>query len=283
MPEGAEAMSLLGKPLYSNPPNAFLIEQYEAAKAAFTAHPTNADTLIWYGRRAAYLGNYQEAINIFTIGIEQHPDNPRMYRHRGHRYITVREFDKAIMDLEKGSELIQNTDDEVEPDGMPNELGIPVSTLHGNIYYHLGLAYYLKNDRERALKTFQKCLDASTNDDNIVSATHWVYMILRRMDLPDLAEKYLARIFTEMDVVENQAYYQLCLFYKGLITLEELEAQNQAIASSDATTYGIGNWYYYNAQKNKAKEIFEGILAKNSWNSFGYIAAEADLVNLWDE
>ncbi len=281
--EGAQAISLRGEPLFSKGPNIQLIEQYNAAKAAFEAHPDNVDTLIWYGRRAAYMGNYREAIDIYSIGIERFPDNPRLYRHRGHRYLTVREFNNAIKDLEKGSELIQNTEDEVEPDGMPNELGVPVSTLHGNIYYHLGLAYYFKNDRERSLKAFQKCLDAAVNDDNIVSATHWIYMILQRMLLPDLAEKYLAPIFTEMDVVENKAYYQMCLFYKGLMTLDELEAQSRSSTSSDAITYGIGNWYYYNQQQDKAKEIFEELIKKDSWNSFGYIAAEADLVNLFGE
>ncbi len=281
--EGAQAISLLGETLYSKGPSIQLIEQYEAAKSAYEAHPDNVDTLIWYGRRAAYMGNYREAIDIYSIGLKHFPDNAKLYRHRGHRYITVREFDNAIKDLEKGSELIKDTEDEVEPDGMPNELGIPISTLHGNIYYHLGLAYYLKNDRERSLQAFKKCLDAAVNDDNIVSATHWIYMILRRMLLPDLAEKYLGPIFPGMDVVENKAYYQMCLFYKGLMTLEDLEEQNRSSISSDAITYGIGNWYYYNDQEARAREIYEGILEKNSWNSFGYIAAEADLVNLLGE
>ena len=68
--EGAQAISLLGEPLYSKGPSIQLIEQYEAAKAAYEAHPDNVDTLIWYGRRAAYMGNYREAIDIYSIGIK---------------------------------------------------------------------------------------------------------------------------------------------------------------------------------------------------------------------
>jgi hypothetical protein len=40
--------------------------------------------------------------------------------------------------------------------------------------------------------------------------------------------------------------------------------------------YGIGNWYFYNGEKDKAKEIFQKILGGGSWASFGFIAAESD-------
>ena len=63
-----------------------------------------------------------------------------MYRHRGHRYVSIREFDRAIADLEYAATLIEGTEDEIEPDGMPNAMNIPVSSLHSNIWYHLGLA-----------------------------------------------------------------------------------------------------------------------------------------------
>ncbi len=78
-----------------------------------------------------------------------------MYRHRGHRYITLREFDKAIADFNKAVELIEGTDDIVEPDGAPNAAGIPTSTLHTNIWYHLGLAHYLKGDFAAALLAYE--------------------------------------------------------------------------------------------------------------------------------
>ena len=42
----------------------------------------------------------------FSRGVAAHPEDPRMYRHRGHRYITVRELDKAVADLSKASALV---------------------------------------------------------------------------------------------------------------------------------------------------------------------------------
>ena len=59
------------------------------------------DALIWLGRRNAYLGNYKDAIGIYTEGIQKYPNDARFYRHRGHRLITLRCFDDAIADLRK--------------------------------------------------------------------------------------------------------------------------------------------------------------------------------------
>jgi tetratricopeptide (TPR) repeat protein len=148
---------------------------------------TNPESLIWVGRRLAYLGRYQEAIEKFSLGIELFPNDARFLRHRGHRWITLREFDKAIEDLESATRLIEGTCDQVEPDGQPNAAGIPTSTLHTNIWYHLGLARFLKGDFEKALAAYQRCLAAATNHDMRVATIDWQYMTLRRLNRIDEA------------------------------------------------------------------------------------------------
>ena len=165
----------MGKVYQLNDPSEKMLENHEQAKKEFEANPTDIDAIIWYGRRTAYLGQYPEAIQIYSDGIQQYPDEPRFYRHRGHRYISIREFDKAIADLKKAAELIQGTKNEVEPDGMPNAMNIPVSSLHGNIYYHLGLAYYLTGQLDEAYDAYLKCRASGSRYDNIVSSTHWLY------------------------------------------------------------------------------------------------------------
>ena len=67
--------------------------------------------------------------------------------------------------------MIKGLANQVEPDGMPNAQNIPVSALHGNIFYHLGLAYYLRHDFDKALLAYIDCLDATQNDDNLVSVS----------------------------------------------------------------------------------------------------------------
>lgn len=273
-PEPA-AVSLMGKPLYSPAPSERILEKYREYKAAYEGDPQNADNLIWFGRFTAYSGDYEGAISIFTKGIEAFPDDPRMYRHRGHRYITTRKFGLAIEDFKRAALLIQGKPDEVEPDGMPNARNIPVSTLHGNIWYHLGLVYYLEHDLGNALEAYQNCLATGTSADNVVSATHWLYMILRRLDRKEEADGYLEAVTADMDVIENIDYHRICLFYKGELSLEKLLSGAQDQNAGDAVKYAVGNWFFYNGERDKAREVFDDILGGKSWASFGYIAAES--------
>lgn len=165
---------------------------------------------------------------------------------------------------------------------MPNAQNIPVSTLHGNIWYHLGLAYYLEHDYEKAYYAYLKCRASGKLPDNIVSSTHWLYMIQRRLGNIELANKMLEPITMNMDVIENQSYHNLCKLYKGLIPLDSLLHNGTGSPSNDAISYGISNWYYYGDQKEKAKETMESLVESKSWSSFGYIAAESDLIEYFD-
>ncbi|WP_133556343.1 tetratricopeptide repeat protein [Algoriphagus boseongensis] len=274
----------LGK-IYPIPtPGEKTLAQYEEAKSNFEANPEDVDALIWYGRRTAYLGQYKQAIEIYSEGIEKFPNEARLYRHRGHRYISIREYDKAIADLEKAAKLIQGTPNEIEPDGMPNALNIPVSSLHGNIYYHLGLAYYLVGDYEKAYQAYLKCRDSGSQYDNIVSSTHWLYMIQQRIGNPTKADSLLAPIYPDSTVIENQSYADLCLLYKGLLPVDSLIQQGPGgNPSNDAVRYGVANWYLYHRDTSNAKKMMEELLETNSFASFGYLAAEQDWIKLFSQ
>ena len=78
--------------------------------------------------------------------------------------------------------------------------------------------------------------------------------------------------------IENFAYHKLCLFYKGEISEEELLGGEDSASANDAVLYGLGNWYFYNGNPEQAKATFDDILSRDSWNSFGYIAAEVDMM-----
>ena len=284
-PSKPEAHSLFGQPFYAPPLSGEKTQEYTeklaAAERDAAANPGDADRLIWVGRRTAYLGRFRDAIAVFTRGIAQWPDNPRLYRHRGHRYVTVREFDHAITDLEKATGLIRTLPDEVEPDGLPNKQNIPTSTLHSNIWYHLGLAYYLKGDFENARRCFVECMKFSTNDDMICATTDWLYMTLRRLGREAEARAVLEPIRADMRILENVAYHDRLMLYKGERTPESLLAAQSDDPVEIATHgYGVGNWYFCNGKIDQAKEIFRKVLASPQWNAFGYIAAEADLARL---
>ena len=278
-----EATSLSGKPLYpvELAERAKLEADLAQAERDLAAKPNDADAMIWVGRRLGYLWRYRDAIAMFSKGIAQHPENPRLYRHRGHRYISIRQFDRAIADFDKAVALIRGTKDEIEPDGAPNPSGKPRSTLHFNIWYHLALAHYLKGDFQKAADAYVECMKVSNNDDAITATSDWQWMTLMRLGRKAEAAKVLERITPKMEILENGSYHRRLLMYKGLEKPEALLDPAKADALTIATQgYGVGNWYLVNGDRARARETFEKVVAGSYWSAFGFIAAEADLQRL---
>ena len=279
--QDVEATSLLGQPLQRpsvpDPARQTYEQKLDEARRAYDRAPRNADSIIWLGRRTAYLGRYRDAISIFAEGIAVHPGDARMYRHRGHRYISVRELDRAIADLTRAAELTAGHVDEIEPDGIPNSLNTPTSTLQSNIWYHLGLAHYLKGDFLRARAAYREAMTVSMNPDMLVATSHWLYMTLRRMGRTAEAQVMLAPISREMAIIENDAYHRLLLLYKGELSPDSLAPAGTDALNDASVGYGVGNWHLYNGRRDEAARVFRQVLAGGNWPAFGYIAAEAEL------
>lgn len=277
-----EAYSLTGAPLYPPDPlpnRAKLERDLQDAQSA--ANTPTADAIIWVGRRQAYLWRYQEAIATFTRGARAHAEDPRMYRHRGHRYLTIRKIAEGREDLERAAALIAGRPDEIEPDGAPNAAGKPRSTLHFNVWYHLALAYYLQAQYDRAAGAWMHCLRVSTNDDSVVAATDWLWMTLMRLGRRGEAAQLLDRITPKMDILENGAYHRRLLMYKGLATPESLLDTSAADDTMIATQgYGVANYYLVNGDTARARALLQRITQGRGWNAFGFLAAEADLARM---
>jgi tetratricopeptide (TPR) repeat protein len=252
----------------------------EDAEAVHLEKPNEADSILWLGRRTAYLGRYKNAVRIFSSGAVLFKDDARFYRHRGHRYLTLRCFDDAIRDFERAVRLTQGKPDEIEPDGLPNSQNIPTSTLQANIWYHLGLAQYLKGDFVRALQAYEEAEKVSNNNDMRVATGYWHYMTLRRLGKKKEAKKILKTFAGKIEVIENGDYLNLIRLNRGEVKAETLLSQIRGDANtleSASLGYGIGNYFLYNGDKEKAVTIFRKIVAGDQWASFGYIAAEVEL------
>ncbi len=274
---GTQGQSLDGKALLPAEPNERVLQMLESARTAWEQDSSQVENWIWLGRWTAYAGDYRRAINIYSQAMVHFPGEPRLFRHRGHRYISIREFDRAIFDFEMAASLIRGKENSVEPDGMPNAQNIPISTLHGNIWYHLGLAHFLKHQYPQALEAYEQGLVSTSNDDNVVSVTHWLYTIHRLMGNVEAAQQVLDPIRKEMNIIENQSYHQLCLLYKGMIDDTELMKDVPASSAGDATRFGLAMWYRYNNDSAKSEQLLKATLEGPVWASFGYIAAEAAL------
>src|SRR6266850_8045603 len=129
------------------------------ADSALARDPRNVDKIIQLGVAQSGVRQYREAIETFTRGLKIAPDNALLYRWRGHRYLSVREFDKAMADLTKGA-------------GMD-------STIYG-IWYHLGIVRYARGDFGGAADAFARAQPRAPDAAELAGATDWLWMSLSR-------------------------------------------------------------------------------------------------------
>jgi tetratricopeptide (TPR) repeat protein len=251
-----EAVSPAGAKFYAQPDEK---GQVAEAEKKLAAEPRNVDLIIALGIEQARIWRYRDAIATYSRGLEMAPNNPLLYRHRGHRYISIRQFDKAVADLERGAKLDDKSFD---------------------IWYHLGLAHYLRGEFERAAAAYEKCRAVAANDDSVIAVSDWLYMTYRRMNKTAEANRVLERITPDMKVEENRSYFDRLLLYKGL--KKESELINDKMSDLEVATvgYGIGNWHLYNGGRDRAREYFEKVVATRYWPAFGFIAAETELARM---
>jgi tetratricopeptide (TPR) repeat protein len=255
-PGQPEAVSPSGVKFFSQPDEKGVVAEAEKKLAA---DQKNIELIIALGRAQATVWRYRDAIATYTRGIEIDPSNAMLYRHRGHRYITTRQFDKAVADMERAAKLNDKDFD---------------------IWYHLGLAYNLKGRFADAAAAYEKAYAVAEKDDSRIAASDWLYMSYRRAGDKTRAAQALDRITPDMKVEENKSYFDRLMLYKGL--KKETEILNDKLTDLEIATvgYGIANWYLYNGDKAKAKELFQRITAGKYWPAFGFIAAETELTRM---
>jgi tetratricopeptide (TPR) repeat protein len=231
-----------------------------AAEQKLAADPKNVDLIIALGRAQANAWRYQDALATYSRGITLAPKNAMLYRWRGHWYISTRQFNKAVADLEKAARLKADDFD---------------------IWYHLGLAYYLQGQFDKAALAYEKCravAEQGGKDDSIIAISDWLYMTYRRLGKTAQAAQVLDRITPQMKVEENKSYFDRLLFYKGLKQEADLINIEKATDLEIATLgYGLGNWHLYNGDQAQAATYFHRIVKGKYWPAFGFIAAEAEL------
>jgi len=284
LPEGVEARALDGR-LLSPPPLPAAVEadreaKLAAARAALQQAPGDRDAWIWLGRRLGYLGRYRDAIDVYTEALERWPGDPFLLRHRGHRFLSVREFARAERDLARAAEACRVVRDEVEPDGLPVPGRPPHSSLHFNVYYHLALARFVQGDMESAVDGWLRCLACSDDDESRVAVTHWLWCARMRVGAAAGAGATVQGITADMDVVENTAYHQLCLLYKGERTRRQLTAGEGS--SGAAMRFGLAHHALVIDYREEGEAALRFLAAQSGWAAFGVIAAEAEVQRGFD-
>jgi tetratricopeptide (TPR) repeat protein len=228
------------------------------AQAALATDPKNIQRIIDLGVAQSGARQFREAIRTFTRGLAIAPNDPMLYRWRGHRYLSVRELDRAKTDLEKGFALD--------------------STNYG-ILYHLGIVRYIRGDFAGAAAMFQRAQPRAPDAGELAGSTDWLWMSLMRAGRKADAEAMLAR--RPDSLVVNNAYARRLKLYRGEIGPDAVFTPADTADVQVATlSYGLGNWYLVRGDTARAKTLFQRSVQSGGWPGFGFMVSEAELRRL---
>jgi tetratricopeptide (TPR) repeat protein len=279
LPNSAQTISLLGDTLKTEidslPPA--LASRIDSLSALSLEGDQLVDSYVWEARKTAYTGDYRTALTQLSSAIIEFPNEPQLYRHRGHRYITLREFDLAIRDFQIAARLFEGKEDITEMDGLPNAQNIPLSSLQTNTWYHLGLAHYLKAEYDLANQAYLKGLEVADNNDMRVAFWYWQYMAMRKAGHDMEAGKMLEQVSPGMEMIENTSYHELLMVFKGVFTPDELLGAENSELDNSTLGYGLGFWHHINGRTERAEQIWQDVYDSGNWAAFGFIASEAEL------
>jgi tetratricopeptide (TPR) repeat protein len=274
-----ETMGFSGQPLYANPADSMAVIKHDSlVKALALKGPLTEDDFITIGRSQVAIGQFRGAVETYSGGLLRFPDSYRLLRHRGHRYINLRELDKAITDLNRAEELIRSQPDVYEFDAA----GKPGPTYQHNIWYHIGLVHFLKRNFTAAAEAFEKSLATAYKGNDKAGASDWLYNCYMRAGMNDKAAAVAKPFTMEFDIEpKDYPYYRRLLLFNNVIQPSELvnEAKpGDSLTLNDMTKmYGLANYYLYHGDTAKAQSLYAKVLQANAWQGFAYASAELDI------
>lgn len=236
-------------------------EAITKARAALAADPRNVARIIDLGVAQSGARHFREAIATFTRGLEIEPDNALLLRWRGHRYLSVREFDRAHADLTRGSTL--------DP------------SIYGN-WYHLGIVQFARGEFAAAATSFERAQRIAPDPGELAGSTDWLWMSLSRAGRVADAKAMLDRKpESRMPPIDN-AYTRRLKLYRGEIGPDAVITPADTDEVQIATlAFGLGNWHLIKGDTAQARAAFErSVRSTGGWPGFGFILSEVELQRL---
>ena len=224
------------------------------AQRALAEEPQSVARIIALGVAQSGVRQFREAIETFTRGLRIAPNDAMLYRWRGHRYLSVREFAKAKADLTRGLALD--------------------STNYG-ILYHLGIVRFAAGDFAGAADAMQRAQPRAPDAGELAGATDWLWMSLMRAGKAAEARAMLERRPDSLPT--TVAYAQRLRMYRGEIGPEQVFTPADTSDIAVATlSYGIGNWFLVRGDTVQARRWFDRSIASGGWPAFGFIISEVE-------
>jgi tetratricopeptide (TPR) repeat protein len=272
-----QTLSLFGDELYAQEDTT---GQIADADRALMEDLENVDLLIDAGRVRRNFWHYRQAMELYTRAAELAPEDWRPYRFRGHRHMSLRQFDQAIDDLERARDL---------------------APLNWDVAYHLALAYFYAGRFDDAADEYVRCLDladdpeaqaadseafrsCSANGDDpesMVAMTEWAVRSLMRAGRHDEAEALLSALPDDLSIQTNVAYHHNLLVTRGEMDRQEvLDPGPDGPYRRETVGYGVANLMIVEGDTTGAVELLRELMDDPWWPGFGRIAAEVELARL---
>jgi tetratricopeptide (TPR) repeat protein len=227
------------------------------ARAEQTLHtdPLSVPKFVQRGVAQAGARQMQEAVQTFTRAMAIAPNDPILYRWRGHRNLSVRNFDAAMTDLTRGY-------------GMD-------STMYG-ILYHLGVLRFVRGDFNAAADAFARAQRRAPDGGELAGSTDWLWMSLQRAGRSAEAAAMLARRPDSLPA--TNAYARRLRLYRGeILPITVLTPADTSDIDVATLAFGLGNWYMVKGDTVRARELFRRSVQSGGWPAFGFMASEAEL------
>lgn len=227
------------------------IEDYAGAAEqlgyALDIDPSSEDR--WRTLLSLYMqaDDYAKSAEKGETALRYHPSSAMIHLMLGTDYNLMKEYDKALSNLNKSMELTDSVDYEA------------VSQIMSS----MGDVYYAKGDRDSAFVYYDKAI--SIDPDNLLALNNCAYYLaVEGRDL-DKAEEMSARTIKERpDDATSLDTYAWVMFRKKNYT-EAMAYIDKAIANSEDPSeelyHHAGDIYFMNGEPQKALEFWEKALA----------------------
>lgn len=232
-----------------------------AADRAAALAPADPAAHLVRCRALAALRRHEEAIHACSESVRLNPGDSEALRDRGHYYLNIGRVEPALADLRR-AESLTKTD--------------------RGVYYHLGLAHYLRGDFGAAATAYEGCVRTSDEEGARVECQAWLYPSLRRAGRTADAGTLLRSIAEGPLGGHPGNYLDRLLLFAGRRTEQEVEATMSAEGALSATTvgYSIGLWHLLEGRPSQARAYFDRVVATGYTTSWGYRAAASELQRL---
>lgn len=203
--------------------------------------------------------SYDIAINDYSKLLICEPFNSMLYRNRGHRYLSISEFDKAVADLIMSTRLF--------PDYWKN-------------WNYIGMIYYFKGEYEKSILYYNRAmLETGVDSPFYVAMVNWKYLALMKLGRNSEANDLINGFNAPKKTLDN--YRDLVYLYRGTLSVEEIEKKlKEDINEIYKSTYcfGLGMYYYFNGHKEKSVNLFKDFInSSDVWFALGYMGVQAEL------